>query len=309
MGSQHGRRPLLKSSTTALHASCPQGFPSAHRPLAAPRQATAPMRSSSQRSCCSRSKKRRGRWSRRRRGGCRSREEDEARRGSRSQGRQRGCRDLKEEEEGKLAARKTGSLTLVGRGNLRERWSAVEFQRWRLGAEFRRPRSVHFLSRGRREEANSSRLIHHERQGSANVRWSADQESLRFYHEQTGSMQKSSSLCTPHSFTIFIASAMVGTWLVVDFDEASMLVLILSTPSSILLQACLYNRKNGLLLSSLSSTLAEEDALRFLLFWFLIFRFALIKLLCISCTSSSVELAEKSLGMVADAPVTWHSQT
>jgi hypothetical protein len=72
--------------------------------------------------------------------------------------------------------------------------------------------------------------------------------------------------CTPHSFSIFIASAMVGTWLVIGFDEASILVLILSTPSSILQQVCLNIRWNGLLLSSLSSTLAKEDAFRFLLF-------------------------------------------
>jgi hypothetical protein len=40
----------------------------------------------------------------------------------------------------------------------------------------------------------------------------------------------------------------------------------LSTPSSILQQVCLNIRWNGLLLSSLSSTLAKEDAFRFLLF-------------------------------------------
>jgi hypothetical protein len=118
---------------------------------------------------------------------------------------------------------------------------------------------------------------------------------------------------TPHSFNSFIVSAIEGTVLCIGgtvlciggADEASTLVVIFSTPS-ILLQVCLYNRKNGLVFLSSFSSLQEEEALRFFFFLFCnVDNLTSKGLFSISCTSSSLELLDKSPGVYAVAPLTW----
>lgn len=107
--------------------------------------------------------------------------------------------------------------------------------------------------------------------------------------------------CTPHSFTIFIVSVMVGTRLVGGADDASTLVEILSAAFSIFKQVDLYKRKNGLF-SSFSSTPIEVP-LRFLFPRFTVISF------CVGFTTSSTlsSLASSddiSPGQDAEDPVT-----
>ena len=108
--------------------------------------------------------------------------------------------------------------------------------------------------------------------------------------------------CTPHSFTIFTVSAMVGTRLVGGADDASTLVKILSAAVSIFKQVFLYKRKNGLF-SSFSSTLVE-DPLRFLFPGFTVFS-AFSAGFGTSYASSSLASSEDiSPGQDAEDPLT-----
>ena len=101
--------------------------------------------------------------------------------------------------------------------------------------------------------------------------------------------------CTPQSLTIFMASAMLGTWLVGGADDASTLVEIFSTTVSIFKHVFLYMRKNGLF-SSFSSV-AVEDSFHFFFPGFDFFKAANLTSLCggfcISPTSSSLESSEE----------------
>ena len=114
--------------------------------------------------------------------------------------------------------------------------------------------------------------------------------------------------CTPQSLTIFMASAMLGTWLVGGADDASTLVEIFSAAVSIFKHVFLYMRKNGLF-SSFSSV-AVEDSFRFFFLGFYFFKAANLTSslsggFCISPTSSSLESSEEiSLGQDAFAPLT-----
>lgn len=112
---------------------------------------------------------------------------------------------------------------------------------------------------------------------------------------------------TPQSFTIFMVSAMLGTWLVGCADDASTLVDIFSAAVSIFKHVFLYSRKNGLF-SSFSSA-AVHEALRFLFTGLDLFEIATLTssfsgVFSISTTSSLESSDEQSPGHDALVPLT-----